>query len=183
MLITLALELRPRNCFYRVKLHRKKGSLRQFIFFSVTRKEKLFAIEFPMTRTLKTIKRRYEIVGEWRLSILKHHSQPTNHIMVRWHEFFFLAFVMIWVICLISFALKTFRNQGKWFLRAVGPWRPFLAIEIRPKSIVSFTITPSAASMAIKIQTSQSSDNEEVQDVSIKDQVDGKLLVRHQIFL
>ena len=37
---------------------------------------------------------------------------------------------MIWVICLISFALKTFRNQGKWFLRAVGPWRPFLAIEI-----------------------------------------------------
>ena len=83
-----------------------------------------------MTRTLQTIKRRYEIVGEWRLSILKHHSQPTNHVMVRWHELFFLAFVMIWVICLISFALKTFRNQGKWFLRAVGPWRPFLAIEI-----------------------------------------------------
>ena len=51
----------------------------------------------------------------------------------------------------------------------------------RPKLIVSFT--PSAASTTMKIKTSQSSDNEEVQDVSTKDHVEGKLLVRHRIFL
>ena len=108
----------------------KKWSLHQNIFLSVTRKQKLSASEFPMIWTWQTVKRRYEFVGEWRLSILKHHSQPTSHSMARWQRSFFPAFVTIWVICIIFFALKTFRKQGKLYLRAVGLWRPFLAIEI-----------------------------------------------------
>ena len=65
-------------------------------------------------------------------------------------------------------------------------WTPCLTPKLslmrrRPKLIVSFT--PSAASTTMKIKTSQSSDKEEVQDVSTKDHVEGKLLVRHRISL
>ena len=60
-------------------------------------------------------------------------------------------------------------------LKSMYIWTPRLTSKLslmkkRPKLIVSFT--PSAASTAMKIQTSQSSDNEEVRDVPNKDHVE-----------
>ena len=83
-----SIEVRRRNCYYRVKIHRRRDCFVNLFFFFVIRKQKLIANELGRVRKLQTVKRRYGIVGEWRLSILKHHSQPTNHIMVRWQELF-----------------------------------------------------------------------------------------------